>query len=51
MWAHYAEEHTGFVLMFDGSHNFFKGNDPFSYWDLQNLNLFNTNTERPCYSN
>ena len=28
MWAHYAEEHTGFVLMLDGSHDFFKGNDP-----------------------
>ena len=25
MWAHYAEEHTGFVLVLDGSHNFFKG--------------------------
>ena len=25
MWAHYAEGHTGFVLMLDGSHNFFKG--------------------------
>jgi hypothetical protein len=29
MWAHYAEEHTGFVLMFDGSHKFFEGNEPF----------------------
>ena len=28
MWAHYAEEHTGFVLMLDGSHDFFKGNNP-----------------------
>ncbi len=27
MWAHYAEEHTGFVLVFDGSHDFFWGND------------------------
>lgn len=26
MWAHYAEGHTGFVLVLDGSHNFFKGN-------------------------
>ena len=25
MWAHYAEGHTGFVLMLDGSHDFFKG--------------------------
>ncbi len=25
MWAHYTEGHTGFVLMLDGSHNFFKG--------------------------
>ena len=25
MWAHYAEGHTGFVLVFDGSHYFFKG--------------------------
>ena len=25
MWSHYAEEHTGFVLMFDSSHDFFKG--------------------------
>ena len=28
MWAHYAEGHTGFVLMFDGSHDFFKGDNP-----------------------
>ena len=28
MWAHYAEGHTGFVLMLDGSHDFFKGNNP-----------------------
>ena len=28
MWAHYAKEHTGFVLMLDGSHDFFKGNNP-----------------------
>ena len=28
MWAHYVEEHTGFILMLDGSHDFFKGNDP-----------------------
>ena len=25
MWAHYAEGHRGFVLMFDGCHDFFKG--------------------------
>ena len=25
MWAHYAQGHTGFVLMLDGSHDFFKG--------------------------
>ena len=25
MWAHYTEGHTGFVLMLDGSHDFFKG--------------------------
>ena len=25
MWAHYAEAHTGFVLVLDGSHDFFKG--------------------------
>lgn len=25
MWAHYAEGHTGFVLMLDGSHDFFGG--------------------------
>lgn len=25
MWAHYAEGHTGFVLVLDGSHDFFKG--------------------------
>ncbi|MYE90012.1 DUF2971 domain-containing protein [Candidatus Poribacteria bacterium] len=29
MWAHYAEEHAGFVLMLDGSHNFFEGNVSF----------------------
>ena len=28
MWSHYAEEHTGFVLMFDNSHDFFKGETP-----------------------
>ena len=28
MWAHYAKEHTGFVLMLDGSHKFFEGNEP-----------------------
>ena len=27
MWAHYAEGHTGFVLMLDGSDDFFKGKD------------------------
>ena len=27
MWAHYAEEHTGFVLMLDSSHDFFKGDN------------------------
>lgn len=27
MWGHYAEEHTRFVLMFDDSHDSFKGND------------------------
>ena len=27
MWAHYAEGHTGFVLVLDGSHDFFKGNN------------------------
>ena len=27
MCAHYAEEHTGFALMLDDYHNFFKGND------------------------
>ena len=27
MWAHYAEGHTGFVLMLDGTHDFFKGNN------------------------
>ena len=27
MWAHYAKEHTGFVLMLDGSHKFFEGNE------------------------
>ncbi len=27
MWAHYAEEHTGFVLVLDGSHDFFRGDD------------------------
>ena len=25
MWAHYAEGHTGFVLVLEGSHDFFKG--------------------------
>ena len=30
MWAHYAERHTGFVLMLDGSHDFFKGDNSFS---------------------
>lgn len=25
MWAHYASGHTGFVLILDGSHDFFKG--------------------------
>ena len=25
MWAHYAEGHTGFVLVLDDSHDFFKG--------------------------
>ena len=27
MWVHYAAEHTGFVLMLDGSHKFFEGNE------------------------
>ena len=27
MWAHYAKEHTGFVLMLDGCHDFFKGDN------------------------
>ena len=27
MWAHYAVGHTGFVLEFDSSHDFFKTND------------------------
>lgn len=27
MWSHYAKEHTGFVLMLDSSHDFFKGDD------------------------
>ena len=27
MWAHYAGNHTGFVLMLDGSHDFFNGDD------------------------
>ena len=27
MWAHYAAGHTGFVLILDGSHDFFKGTD------------------------
>lgn len=27
MWAHYAAGHTGFVLVLDGSHDFFKGTD------------------------
>ena len=25
MWAHYAAGHTGFVIMLDGSHDFFNG--------------------------
>ena len=25
MWAHYAEGHTGLILVLDGSHDFFKG--------------------------
>ena len=29
MWSHYAEEHTGFVLMLDSSHKFFKGTEFF----------------------
>ena len=28
MWAHYAKGHTGFVLEFDGSHDFFKDDRP-----------------------
>ena len=28
MWAHYAEGYTGFALMLDGSHDFFKGDNP-----------------------
>ena len=27
MWAHYTGDHTGFILMLDGSHDFFKGDD------------------------
>lgn len=27
MWAHYAEGHTGFVLVLDSSYDFFKGNN------------------------
>ena len=27
MWAHYAAGHTGFVVMLDGSHDFFNGNN------------------------
>ena len=30
MWAHYAEGYTGFVLMLDGSHDFFKEDNPSS---------------------
>ena len=28
MWSHYAEDHTGFVLMLDGSDDFFRGDNP-----------------------
>ena len=28
MWAHYAEGHRGFVLMLDGSHDFFRDDRP-----------------------
>ena len=27
LWAHYAEEHTGFVLVLDDSYDFFKGDE------------------------
>lgn len=27
MWAHYTDGHTGFVLILDGSHDFFKGDN------------------------
>ncbi|MBI1929696.1 DUF2971 domain-containing protein [Candidatus Poribacteria bacterium] len=27
MWAHYADNHAGFVIMLDGSHDFFKTGD------------------------
>ena len=46
MWAHYAEEHTGFVLMFDGSHNFFKGNDPLPGFTKPEPVQYKS--ERPC---
>ena len=31
MWAHYAEGHTGFVLMLEGSNDFFKADNPFPW--------------------
>jgi|GEM_PF-6739760 len=31
MWAHYASNHSGFVIEFDTKHNFFHGNDKYLF--------------------
>ncbi len=46
MWAHYAEAHTGFVLVLDGSHDFFKGTD--SLPGFAKPERVKYSLERPC---
>ena len=46
MWSHYAEEHTGFVLMFDSSHDFFKGETPLPGFAKPEPVQYKS--ERPC---
>ena len=45
MWAHYAAGHTGFVLVLDGSHDFFKG--AVSLPGLAKPELVEYSSERP----
>ena len=46
MWSHYAEDHTGFVLMLDSSHDFFKGETPLPRFAKPEPVQYKS--ERPC---